>query len=304
VPDSGDPAGTTRTVTLRRAHVAGAFYEGAAARLEREVRELVGRAASATTGPSGGGGAFPASLAGLIVPHAGYAYSGPIAAVAYARLARERPAPARVAILGPSHFVPLLGAAVPSSDGWEIPLGAVPVDGELRAAAIAAGARVNDAAHLREHAAEVQLPFVAITCPDVPVLPVAIGDMAPEAVADIIERLAAVPGTLIVVSTDLSHYLDATRAAATDERTATAIVTRDDSRIGPDHACGAHALRGMVRWAARHAFVVRRLALATSADTAGGAERVVGYGAFAIERSAGWGSRSGSEGLGRDAAQG
>jgi MEMO1 family protein len=259
----------------RPAHVAGSFYPGSARELAAEVRDLL----RSVDPPS-----VTAPLAALVVPHAGYAYSGPVAAVAYARLAAERPAPAHVAVLGPAHFAARRGAVLPASEAWETPLGPVQVDRTLRAAAVAEGAWVDDEPHATEHAVEVQLPFITTVLPGVPVLPVAVSDVDPDPVADLVEALAAVPGTLVIVSTDLSHYLDVVRARASDERTAAAIEARDDARIGPDDACGVFALRGLVRWAARHALPVRRLALATSADTAGEPERVVGYGAFALER--------------------
>lgn len=267
---------------VRPPHVAGAFYPAAPRLLEEEVQDLLARARetvgdAATRDPG-------AALAGLIVPHAGYIYSGPVAAVAYARLASERPAPRHIAVLGPAHFVPRRGAAVPAVDAWQTPLGRTTIDRELRAVAAEAGAWIDDRPHAPEHAVEVQLPFLGAVCPDVPVLPVTVSDMEPMAVADLIDRLTDVPGTLIVISTDLSHYLDLDRARSVDERTASAIEARDESRIGMEDACGVYALRGAVRWAARRSLTVRRLRLATSADTAGGPARVVGYGAFAFER--------------------
>jgi hypothetical protein len=282
------------TAGVRPAHVAGAFYPGNAEVLTAEVATLL-EAARAQGGPVPPGG--PAgTLAGLAVPHAGYRYSGPVAAAAYARLASERPAPAHLAVLGPAHFVARRGASVPSVDAWETPLGRVAIDPDLRAAAVAGGAWVDDRPHATEHAVEVQLPFLTVVCPGVPVLPVALSDVEPDPVADLIERLTGVPGTLIVVSTDLSHYLDQARARLVDERTALAIEARDETRIGPEDACGVYALRGAVRWAGRHALVVRRVRLATSADTAGGPERVVGYGAFTMERPGAWGPPGASTG--------
>lgn len=275
--------------STRPAHVAGAFYPGSAEALAAEVRRLLETTRTGSYGapaPRTTGG----SLVGLIVPHAGYAYSGPVAAAAYERLARESSPPAHVAVLGPAHFVARRGAAVPGVDAWETPLGLTIVDPELREAAVSEGAWVDDRPHAPEHAVEVQLPFLAAVCPGASVLPVTVSDMDPDRVADLVERLAAIRRTLVIVSTDLSHYLDLARARAADERTAAAIMARDDARIGADDACGHHALRGILRWAARHYLSIERLALATSADTAGGPERVVGYGAFAIERADSWGS--------------
>lgn len=286
--------------STRPAHVAGAFYSGSAEALAAEVRRLLEAAGARPRAPADPSAPSHAdgSLGGLIVPHAGYAYSGTVAATAYVRLARETLPPAHVAILGPAHFVARRGAAVPGVDAWETPLGLTIVDTVLRAAAVSEGAWVDDRPHAPEHAVEVQLPFLSVVCPGVPVLPITVSDMDPDRVADLVERLAAISGTLVIVSTDLSHYLDLARARAADERTAAAIVAREDARIGVDDACGHFALRGILRWAARRSLSIERLALATSADTAGGPERVVGYGAFAIERAGSWGSGAGP---GRDA---
>jgi AmmeMemoRadiSam system protein B len=267
--------------------VAGSFYPARRDELEREVRGLLAAARDAAeTGWSAEGAppaAGPPDLAGLIVPHAGYRYSGPVAAAGYVRLAAARSRPSHLAVLGPSHFVALRGMAVPPMDAWETPMGRVSVDPELRSTAVAAGARQDDGPHGPEHATEVQLPFLQAVCPGVPVLPVAVGDVDPGPVADLIGRVVSVPGTVVIVSTDLSHYLDLARARVADERTARAIEARDPAAIGAHDACGATALRGFLEWAARGGLAVRRLRLATSADTAGEPGRVVGYGAFALE---------------------
>jgi AmmeMemoRadiSam system protein B len=225
--------------------------------------------------------AGPAPLA-LVVPHAGYVYSGPVAASAYALL-RGRTLE-RVAILGPAHFVPLRGAAVPSSEAWRTPLGDLPVDTWLRELAVAAGAVVEDDAHAPEHAVEVQLPFLQRLADDgLSVLPVAVGVAEPAAVAGLIAAL--LPHALVVVSTDLSHYEDNATAKRLDRRTADAVIARDPDAIGRGDACGSFALRGLVELAGRTDLEISLLDLRTSADTAGDPWRVVGYGAFAV-----WGS--------------
>jgi AmmeMemoRadiSam system protein B len=259
---------------IRRSIAAGTFYPG-------HVQELADAVDGLLAGASPPGDV--SSPAGLIVPHAGYLYSGPVAATAYRLLAGGSGAPVRVAVLGPAHFVPLHGMAVPAAAGWATPLGTVPVDMDLREAAVAGGADVDDLPHVPEHAVEVQLPFLQrIVGPALRVLPVAVGAAQPHDVAALIEALANVSGTVIVVSTDLSHYHDHRTAQALDARTAEAVLSRDSAAIGPDAACGANALRGAMAYAARRGLEFRLLDLRTSADTAGEPSRVVGYGAFAL----------------------
>ncbi|HEX9312326.1 MAG TPA: AmmeMemoRadiSam system protein B [Actinomycetota bacterium] len=220
---------------------------------------------------------------GLIVPHAGYRYSGPVAASAYSLLARIPVLPVRVAVLGPAHFVGIPGASVPRAAAWATPLGEVPIDPKLREAAVAAGAIVDDGPHGPEHAVEVQLPFLQrIVGPSLSVLPVAVGHADPVRTAALIGALAEVPGTLVMASTDLSHYHTQREARVLDARTAEAAVRRDSDAIGPEDACGVHALRGMVEHARGRGLAIRLLDLRTSADTGGDPLRVVGYGAFAL----------------------
>ena len=249
----------------RKPAVAGLFYPADPGHLAHIVDMLLAGAA-VDEAPR---------LRGLVAPHAGYEYSGPVAASAYALAPRS----ARVVLLGPSHFVPLDGIAVSSAEAWSTPLGEVPVAGDLRDAAVAAGAVVDDVPHAQEHALEVQLPFLQRACPSgVEILPVAVGRVSAGAVAGFIEEL----GALAVVSTDLSHYRDAETARRLDRETADAVVRCAVDEIGPGAACGVHALRGLVEHARREDLVVELLDLRTSADTAGDSERVVGYGAFAV----------------------
>jgi hypothetical protein len=229
-----------------------------------------------------------------VVPHAGYVYSGPIAAQVYARLRRHADRIERVVLVGPAHFVRLEGCAVPASTAWATPLGELPVDevGEIPA-------RVDDAPHAPEHSLEVQLPFLqrALGRP-VPILPIAVGTAPTELVTAALTAAAAKPtaslasldrsdacdpGTLVLCSTDLSHYLDQAAAVARDTATAAAIGALAPDRIGRADACGAFALRGLLAWARTGALCPELLLLATSADTAGDPFRVVGYGAFGFQ---------------------
>jgi AmmeMemoRadiSam system protein B len=225
----------------------------------------------------------------LIVPHAGYVYSGSVAASAYALLARAGAAGriTRVVLIGPSHYVPFDGLALPRADAFATPLGRVPID----RAAVAAmcelpSAHLADGPHGEEHALEVQLPFLQAVLDDFALVPIAAGRAGAEAVAGALERVWGGPETLIVVSSDLSHYHDRDTARRLDGATAAAIEAGDGARIGPEDACGQVAIAGLLAAAPRHGLTIERLALATSADTAGPRRSVVGYGAWALYESA------------------
>jgi AmmeMemoRadiSam system protein B len=222
---------------------------------------------------------LPGELRALVVPHAGYVYSGAVAATAFATLAPETRA-LRVVLVGPSHFTPLRGVAVSGADGWETPLGTVPIDGDLREAAVAAGAAVDDEPHAEDHALEVELPFLQQRVGEgLRVLPAAVGGAEVES-ADVVATLAE--DALIVVSTDLSHYHDDATARRLDRRTADAVLALDASAIRASDACGADALRCLLVHARRAGWDCTQLDLRTSADASDDVERVVGYGAFAF----------------------
>jgi len=251
---------------IRSPVAAGLFYPARPEELATTVDRLL--AAAAPSGAREG-------VLGLVAPHAGYLYSGPVAASAFALAPRA----ARVALLGPAHFVALEGAAVSAADAWATPLGDVQVAEDLRQAALAAGAVTDDAPHREDHALEVELPFLQRACPDgLEVLPVAVGRATPAEVADLIAALDA----FLVVSTDLSHYHEHTTAQRLDRETAEAVVARRSEAIGSDRACGVFALRGLVEHARRRDLAIELLDLRTSADTAGDPWSVVGYGAFAV----------------------
>lgn len=249
---------------IRAPVAAGLFYPASADELGHAIDSLLS-----------GARRTPAGALGLVAPHAGYAFSGPVAASAFA----SAPAAARVLLLGPSHFLPLAGMAVSSAEAWRTPLGEVPVADDLRRGAISAGAIVDDAPHDRDHALEVELPFLQRTCPDgLEILPVAVGRTAAGEVADLIASLEA----FVVVSTDLSHYFDQETAVLLDAETAKAVVGLRPEGIRDDRACGVFALRGLVEHARRHDLELELIDLRTSADTAGDPSSVVGYGAFAL----------------------
>jgi AmmeMemoRadiSam system protein B len=258
---------------VRPAAAAGSFYPADPTRLAATVDALLSAAGSA---PAGAG-----RLPALVVPHAGYRYSGQVAAAAYA-LVRNR-SPARVVLLGPAHFVPLTGSAVPRAGQWSTPLGRLPVDPAARDLTLAVpGVCAADEPHAGEHALEVQLPFLQRTVgADVPVLPVATA-APPADVADLLDAVAADPRTLVVASTDLSHYLTDAAARDRDGRTIEAVLALRPDLVGAGSACGAHALRGLLAWAGRRGRTPALLAYRTSADATGDMRRVVGYAAVAL----------------------
>jgi AmmeMemoRadiSam system protein B/AmmeMemoRadiSam system protein A len=248
------------------------FYPGTRPALEASVDDALAQAR----------GTSPTRPKALIVPHAGYVYSGPVAATAYSTL-RSAGAPVqRVVLLGPCHRVAVRGLALPDADAFETPLGSVPLDD-------AAMARIADlpqvvrsgAAHAQEHSLEVQLPFLQRVLGDFRLLPLAVGDATAEEVASVLERVWGGPETLIVISSDLSHYLHYAAARSIDEATARAIVALD-ANIDHEQACGATPIAGLLTVARRRGLTATLLDLRNSGDTAGDRRRVVGYAAFAF----------------------
>ena len=220
----------------------------------------------------------------LIVPHAGYIYSGPVAASAYRLLAAGKEVISRVVLLGPSHRAPLEGLAVPSVDALATPLGLVPLDVENRDRVLALpGVVVADAPHAAEHSLEVHLPFLQLVLDDIRVLPLVVGHAPVATVAAVLDAVWGGPETLIVVSTDLSHYHDHATAQKLDQATADAVVAGRTGTIDDGDACGAYPLRGLLETASRRHMAAQLVDLRTSGDTAGPRDRVVGYGAFIVD---------------------
>lgn len=222
----------------------------------------------------------------VIAPHAGYIYSGPIAASAYARFAPARNTIKRIVLLGPSHHVPFAGLAATGAETWTTPLGAIPVDstaieklGSLRQVAIL------DRAHADEHSLEVQLPFLQVVLADFKIVPLVVGDAEDEEVAEVIDRLWGGPETRFVISSDLSHYYDYKTAQRLDLATAQAIERLRPEDIGDEQACGRIPVRGLLCAARQHGLRVRTVDLRNSGDTAGPRHQVVGYGAWAFEET-------------------
>lgn len=261
--------------TVRPAAVAGAFYPGDAARLAADLDEML-------AGVDDFAPRFDMPKA-LVVPHAGYIYSGTTAARAYDELRGARGTIRRVVLLGPVHRVPVRGLAVPSAESFETPLGRVPLDVEaIRQLAGLPQVVTSDPAHAMEHSIEVQLPFLQHMLGSFALVPLAVGDAGVDEVAQVLERLWGGSETLLVVSTDLSHFHAYEQACGIDAATARRIESFATD-IDHDEACGATPLNGLLRMARARHLRVRRLGLCNSGDTAGGRGRVVGYASFALD---------------------
>jgi len=231
---------------------------------------------------SAASGLAPGFPKALIVPHAGYVYSGSVAAEAYDRLRPARGIVRRVVLLGPCHRVPVRGLALPEAGAFATPLGEVPLDRE--AIASLAGLSqvvVSRAVHAEEHALEVQLPFLQRVLGEFSLVPLAVGAATPEQVSEVIEKLWGGAETLIVISSDLSHYHPYAEACAIDRGTAQEILGYSTG-IHHEQACGATPVAGLLLAAKRHKLNVELLDLRNSGDTAGGRGRVVGYASFAF----------------------
>ena len=260
---------------VRPPAVAGVFYPADPTALRLEVCRLLEEVVPAPC---------VVTPRALIVPHAGFRYSGPIAASAYARLATLKGVVRTVVLVGPAHYGDAKAElSLSGADAFATPLGRMEVDRALTARARALpDARVHEAVHAPEHCLEVQLPFIQLTLGEIGILPVLAGPRAEGAVEDLLALVWDDRATLIVVSSDLSHYLRYERAAARDRATAAAVQALDADAIAPEAACGCAAMRGLVRLAARGGLAAAVLDLRNSGDTGGDRTCVVGYGAFAL----------------------
>ena len=268
---------------VRPAAVAGMFYPGSAGALTQLIRECFAEAAPAGADSSRAGGGWPKAM---IVPHAGYVYSGPIAASAYNRLAPARETVNRVVMFGPAHRVAVRGMALPAASAFATPLGTVAIDEEAiaRIADLPYVVR-SDLAHAQEHSLEVQLPFLQSVLFDFTLVPFAVGHASADEVAVVMDRLWGGDETLVLVSSDLSHYHAYGEAVEIDRATTKAVLAMTP-RVDHDQACGATAINGLLRCASRRGLTPTLLDLRNSGDTAGDKSRVVGYASFAFESAA------------------
>lgn len=261
---------------VRAPAVAGTFYPAEAAELQHMVKDMLGAVA-----PQDESDSAPKAL---IVPHAGYIYSGPIAATAYARISRARSVIRRVVLLGPAHRVPLLGLALPAADGFATPMGQVLLDtAAMELVKKLPQVRVFDDAHKLEHSLEVHLPFLQAVLDEFRLVPLVVGDASAEDVAEVLETLWGGDETLIVISSDLSHYHDYQTAQEMDRATSDAIERLAFEDIRQDQACGRTPASGLLLAARRKGLHCTTIDLRNSGDTAGPRDQVVGYGAYVIQ---------------------
>lgn len=257
---------------IRQPAVAGTFYSADPQQLAADLRRML----ESVTGPR------QRAPKAMIAPHAGYVYSGPIAATAYARLKEAHRDISRVVLIGPSHRVAFSGIGISTAEAFRTPLGDVPLDAVFIAEALSCpGVTALDEAHRQEHSLEVHLPFLQMLLDRFTLVPLVAGDASDEMVAEVLEALWGGPETLIVVSSDLSHYHDYEEASSRDHATAEAIAQLDASF---DHrsACGRTPLGGLLKLAKKRGMRIETLDVRNSGDTAGPRDRVVGYGAWAL----------------------
>jgi len=260
--------------SVRRATVAGQFYPGNAATLRETVLQFLRQHVDQRSQ------SMPKAI---IVPHAGYVYSGVVAAAAYAHLQDWSASIRRVVLLGPAHRVWLSGLGLSSADEFETPLGSLALDRTANERiAYLPQVNYNDDAHAPEHSLEVQLPFLQIVLDDFRLLPIVVGDAEPEEVRQVLACFWEDPTTLFVVSTDLSHYHDYDSACSIDGKTSDAIIHCRDAEIGPADACGCRPLNGLLRMVKSSQSRIVPLMSCNSGDTAGTRDRVVGYGAYVV----------------------
>ena len=259
-------------MTIRQPAVAGTFYPDSPGALNQMINDLLGEAEVKDLSPKA-----------MVVPHAGLIYSGPIAANAYRLLNSMAPEIRRVVLLGPSHRVPFQGMALPDCEAFATPLGQIPLDLDAMAALQSfSQVSVLDQAHKHEHSLEVQCPFLQSCLDEFKLVPIVVGDDSALSVAEVIEQLWGEQETLIIISSDLSHFHSYEEACYRDQQTAKAIEQLSSNLTG-GQACGCNPLNGMLKVAQRRGMDVITLDVRNSGDTAGDKSRVVGYGAFVIQ---------------------
>lgn len=258
----------------RQPAVAGMFYSDSPEDLNRDITRMLAGVLP-HTGPA------PKAI---IAPHAGYMYSGPIAASAYARLQQAHETIKKVVLLGPAHRVPFRGLAVSSARYFSTPLGVIDLDREaIDKITNLPQVLTLDEAHAQEHSLEVHLPFLQTLLDGFKLIPIVVGDASARQVDEVLERLWGGPETLIVISSDLSHYHDYLTAKAMDSKTSTAIENLQPEQIDHEDACGRTPVCGLLLAAKKHGLKVSTIDLRNSGDTAGSRDRVVGYGAYVFE---------------------
>ncbi len=257
--------------STRPCAVAGSFYPAQKAELQKVVLDLL-----QGNSPGGDGGRI------FIVPHAGYIYSGPIAASAYKLLKKSSAKITRVVLLGPSHRVPLRGLALSTAERFETPLGSMPID-QVNRQKVLAFAQVleDDSAHREEHSLEVHLPFLQTVLGEFSLLPLVVGLASAAEVADVLAAVWGGEETAIIISSDLSHFHPYQAAKKIDQATSHAIEQLQTDLEG-EQACGCYAINGLLKQAKIRGLKISTLDLRNSGDTAGSHDRVVGYGSYVL----------------------
>ncbi|WP_281560934.1 AmmeMemoRadiSam system protein B [Thalassomonas sp. RHCl1] len=251
--------------------VAGSFYPESPQELKQDLSQMLAPFPLSETFPKG-----------LIVPHAGYCYSGSIAASGYATLKHFKDTIKRVILLGPSHRVYLQGCAVPHYEFFSTPLGKVRVDEQACRQLVEAGLLVQqDQPHALEHSLEVQLPFLQTCLDDFQLVPIVVGEASPQEVSKILDVFSGNPENIIVVSSDMSHYHSDKEARLLDQKTIEAILAFNLD-IQPYDACGCHAVNGLLDFAHREDWRIKLLEHGNSGDTSGDKSKVVGYASFIL----------------------
>lgn len=254
---------------IRYPAVAGQFYPGEAARLKRSVEKYLAESISIAEQPP----------KAIVAPHAGYIYSGPIAGTAFAYLAKANGDVRRVVLIGPAHWAATRGLAVSEADAFATPLGTIPVDRDsCQAIEPLKQVTVFEGAHTREHCLEVQLPFLQTLFSDIEIVPLVVGDASPPEVAEVLEKLWGGSETVVVISSDLSHFHDYATATRLDKETSKRI--EGFQMVSEGQACGRRAINGLLHLAKQRQMRVETVDLRNSGDTAGPRDRVVGYGAY------------------------
>lgn len=255
---------------IRKAAVAASFYSADPDKLQRMIRNFLDSAKKNLPVPKA-----------VIAPHAGYIYSGPIAANSYACLCAARAVIKRVILLGASHYTNFTNIALSGAESFATPLGLVKVDqAAIAKIASLSDGSIMDEVHATEHSLEVQLPFLQMVLEDFVIIPLLVSSIEPQPIAKLIESLWGGPETLIVVSSDLSHYLDYQTAQKLDQKTAKAIINLTPQDIQENQACGCLPIKALLEVAIKKHLKIAAIDLRNSGDTSGSKDRVVGYGAF------------------------
>ncbi len=259
--------------SVRQPAVAGSFYPANPKDLREALTELL--AAHQEDRHS-----VPKAI---IAPHAGYIYSGSIAAAVYARIAPARKSITRVVLLGPAHRVGFPGLAISSDDYFSSPLGNIPLDQQaVESITPLPFVSIFNKAHEQEHSLEVHLPFLQTVLDDFSLVPIVVGDATAEQVGKVLDSLWGGPETLIVVSSDLSHYHDYDTARRMDRQTSRAIESLQWEQIDFGNACGRIPVNGLLFTANKRHMSATIVDVRNSGDTAGSKDQVVGYGAYAF----------------------